>query len=272
MKKKKPVRTAKKAATAKKVRRAGDERAVAKEPLAQKQARALRILNGLHSIYPEATCALTHKSPLELLVATILSAQCTDERVNMVTPNVFARYPTASDLAAARTEELEGIIRSTGFFRNKTKSIIGAARTIMDKFAGAVPSAMDQLLELPGVARKTANVVLGTWFGKNEGVVVDTHVGRLAHRLALTWRSRNEKDAVKIEQDLMEVFPQDSWTYASHALIWHGREVCSARKPACERCVLAKDCPSAFIFEHNALPAAKKPVKTDKASGKRSRR
>ena len=244
------------------------------ESLPQRRERAKKILAALRTQYPEATCALEHKSPLHLLVATILSAQCTDDRVNKVTPTLFARYPSVKELAEARPEELEGIIRSTGFFRNKTKNVIGAAKTMVEKFGGMVPDVMERLLELPGVARKTANVVLGTWFNKNEGVVVDTHVGRLSHRLALTWRSKNEKDAPRIEQDLMEVFPREDWTYSAHALIWHGREVCTARKPACERCLLAPHCPSAFTFEHNARPAPKKAKapKAGKASSKRSRR
>jgi len=236
-----------------------------RESLEQLKSRAAKIIAGLRTIYPEATCALSHESPLELLVATILSAQCTDVRVNMVTPGLFARYKSAADFAAAIPAELEKLTQSTGFFRNKTKSIIGAAKTMVERFGGRVPDTMDELLQLPGVARKTANVVLGTAFGKNEGVVVDTHIGRLAHRLRLTWRSKDDKDAVKIEQDLMEILPRETWTYVGHALILHGRQVCAARKPACERCVLADNCPSAFTF----APA---PQKGDKASRKQSRR
>jgi endonuclease-3 len=155
----------------------------------------------------------------------------------------------AADYASADPGELEQAIRSTGFFRNKTKSLIGLGRVLTERFGGEVPASMEQLLELPGVARKTANVLLGTWFGKNEGVVVDTHVGRLAHRLHLTWRSRNEKDAVRIESDLMEVLPRKDWTYVGHALIWHGRKVCTARKPDCDHCLLAELCPSAYTFD-----------------------
>lgn len=206
------------------------------------------ILEILHRLYPDAQCALNRTSALELLVATVLSAQCTDVRVNLVTPNVFRKYKSARDFARARPGELEEIIKSTGFFRNKTKNLIGAGRVIEERFGGKVPSTMDDLLEIPGVARKTANVILGTWFNKNEGVVVDTHVGRLAHRLKLTWRSRDDKDAVKIEQDLMEVFPREEWTFLGHALIDHGRQVCTARKPACDHCKLAPHCPSAFTF------------------------
>ncbi|MCG8408569.1 MAG: endonuclease III [Phycisphaerales bacterium] len=214
-----------------------------------RSSRSKKILKGLHKLYPEAECALTHKSALQLLVSTILSAQCTDVRVNMVTPALFKRYKTAKDFANADQKDVEKLIQSTGFYRNKAKNIIGAGRVMTEKFGGKVPDTMDELLELPGVARKTANVILGTWFGKNEGFVVDTHIGRLAHRLHLTWRSRDSKDAVKIERDLMEVFPQKEWAYTGHALIWHGRQVCSARKPDCENCTLKALCPSAFSFD-----------------------
>lgn len=216
-----------------------------RESAAQLGARAERILAGLRRLYPEADCALRHGSAYELLVATILSAQCTDERVNRVTPGLFRRYPNARALAAADQQELETIIRSTGFFRNKAKNLIGMAGAVCEKHGGAVPGTMDALLELPGVARKTANCVLGTWFGRNEGVVVDTHVGRLALRLRLLRRSRDDKDAVRIEQELMELLPRDAWTFVSHALIEHGRRVCTARSPQCAECALAPDCPSA---------------------------
>lgn len=221
-----------------------------RESMQSRMARAERIVAELHNLYSDADCALEHDSALHLLVATILSAQCTDDRVNKVTPVLFARYKTAEDFAAANPAELERIIQSTGFFRNKAKNIIGAGRVICEKFSGKVPDNMEDLLEVPGVARKTANVVLGTWFKKNEGVVVDTHIGRLAHRLKLSWRSRNDKDAVKIERDLMEIIPRDDWTFAGHALIWHGRKVCPARKPACDRCTLADLCPSAYSFNN----------------------
>ncbi len=220
----------------------------ARESLADRNKRAQTILAELHRLYPDADCALHHDSPLKLLVATILSAQCTDDRVNMVTPAVFKKYLTAKHFAEADQTELEKLIQSTGFFRNKAKSIIGAGRVMTERFGGRVPDTMAELLELPGVARKTANVILGTWFKKNEGFVVDTHVGRLAHRLGLSWRSRDEKDAARIEPDLMEVFPQNEWAFTGHALIWHGRKVCSARKPDCEHCALNKLCPSAFTF------------------------
>lgn len=224
--------------------------------------RATRIVRALHRLYPRADCALHHRSAWELLAATILSAQCTDERVNMVTPKLFERFPDPAALAMAEPAAVEAIIRSTGFFRNKARNLIGAARTIVERFAGRVPETMDELLELPGVARKTANVLLGTWFEKNEGVVVDTHIGRLAQRLGLTWRSKNDKDAVKIEQDLMEVLPQRDWTFVGHALIWHGRKVCAARKPNCAACALAADCPSAHSFsepDSTAAPKANRP-------------
>ncbi|MGD8453965.1 MAG: endonuclease III [Phycisphaerae bacterium] len=216
-----------------------------KESAADRAARAKRILRGLRAAYPEAECALRHRSAYELLVATILSAQCTDERVNMVTPDLFRRYPDATALAKATADDLEAMIRSTGFFRNKTKSLLGMAEVVCREFGGEIPDEMDALLKLPGVARKTANCVLGTWYEKNEGIVVDTHVGRLALRLGLLTEARDDKDAVKIERELMALFPQESWTYLAHALIQHGRRVCIARKPKCADCSLAKDCPSA---------------------------
>ncbi len=203
----------------------------------------------LTRLYPDATCALHHRNALELLVATILSAQSTDEGVNKVTPVLFARYPTAVDLAAAPPAEIERIIHSTGFFRQKTRSIQGACKIIAEKHGGEVPATMDELTALPGVARKTANVILGTWFKQNDGIVVDTHVGRLAHRMGLTWTSRDEKDAVRIEQDLMQLLPRKEWTFFGHAMTWHGRRVCSARKPNCAGCAIATSCPSAFTFE-----------------------
>jgi len=247
-----------------KTRRAAAKRRPARKRESQdaRKQRAAAILPELHELYPKADCALEYDSPFQLLVSTILSAQCTDERVNMVTPGLFNRFPTVRDIAEADPAEVEQMIRSTGFYRNKTKSIIGAAKAIHERFGGKVPDTMDELIELPGVARKTANVVLGTWFNKNDGVVVDTHIGRLAHRLSLTWRSRDDKDAVKIERDLMEVFPRDEWTFVGHALIWHGRKVCTARKPDCKRCTLSPHCPSAFQFD-------KQPVKK---SGKHAKR
>jgi endonuclease-3 len=169
--------------------------------------------------------------------------------VNKITPVLFKAYPSAGDLAEANPADVEKIIKPTGFFRQKTKSLINACKKIVDDYNDQVPDNMEELTSLPGVARKTANVILGTWFGRNDGVVVDTHVGRLAHRLDLTWNGRDTKDAVKIEQDLMRIFPRKEWTFAAHALVWHGRRVCAARKPNCSECTLNKLCPSAFKLE-----------------------
>jgi endonuclease-3 len=220
-----------------------------------RRQRALRILKALHDYHGEVTTALHHNNAWQLLMSTILSAQSTDDTVNRITPILFAKYPTPAALAAAPPDEVEALIRPTGFFRQKTKSIQAASQSIIEKFGGQVPDTMEGLLELRGVARKTANVVLGTFFRKNEGVVVDTHVGRVATRLGMTWRGKNEKDAGKIERDLMEVIPRDEWSYFSHALIWHGRKICTARKPNCAACVLNQDCPSAFTFEGPRRPA-----------------
>lgn len=232
--------------------------AAKKESLDARKKRAAAILRGLRKLYPDATCALHHDSALELLIATILSAQSTDETVNKVTPVLFAAYPTAAALAAAPAAEIERIIHSTGFFRQKTRSVQGACAMIVAQHDGQVPATMDALTALPGVARKTANVVLGTWFGRNEGIVVDTHVGRLAHRMGLTWTSRDEKDAVKIENDLVQLVPRKEWTYFGHAMIWHGRRVCSARRPDCAGCAVSKSCPAAFTFEPAAAKAARR--------------
>ncbi len=209
-------------------------------------ARAQAVLGELHRLYPDATCALQHRSAFELLVATILSAQSTDATVNRVTPALFARWPDARALSHADPDELEQVIHATGFFRQKAKSLLGASQRLVEVYGGEVPRTLAELITLPGVARKTANVVLGTWFDLEEGIVVDTHVGRLAHRLDLTWSSKDTKDAVKIEQDLMRVVPRGEWTFLSHGLILHGRAVCTARKPACAVCALAPHCPSAF--------------------------
>jgi endonuclease-3 len=200
---------------------------------------AKTVLLRLRGEYPDAHCALLHQNPYELIVSTILSAQCTDEMVNRVTPELFRRYPTAESLAKARLPTVEKLVKSTGFFRNKARNITGMAKKIVADFGGAVPRTMDELLTLPGVARKTANVVLGVAFGKAEGVVVDTHVHRLSRRLGLT----KEDDPKKIERDLMELLPRSDWIDAGHLLIGHGRRVCAARKPACERCVLRDRCP-----------------------------
>jgi endonuclease III len=195
-------------------------------------------------VYPDAHTELNFKTPLELLIATILSAQCTDKRVNMVTPALFKKYRTANDYASAPAAELETAIKSTGFFRSKTRSIQGATSAIAKKFGGKVPSSMEHLRELPGVGRKTGNVVLGNAFGINEGIVVDTHVIRLSQRLGLT----KHKDPEKIEQDLMKLVPQKYWAVWSHWLIWHGRRRCYARKPDCANCVVFKLCPSGKVF------------------------
>ena len=210
---------------------------------AERKARARKIIARLKNEYPDATCALHHTSALELVVATILTAQCTDARVNMVTPQLFAKYRTAADYAAADPRVLEKEIQSTGFFRNKTKSIIGMAQALVERHGGAVPQTMEELTALPGVGRKTANVILGTWFKKNEGVVVDTHVHRLTRLLKLT----RQDDPVKIEQDLMEIVPREDWTWFSHTLILHGREVCIARRPRCADCVINRLCPSSLV-------------------------
>ncbi len=209
------------------------------DPLAPERIR--QIIAGLDLLYPGVTCALTHRNAWELLVATILSAQCTDVRVNMVTPVLFGKYPTVQDFAALEPEQLEPDIRSTGFFRNKSKSVVGAARKIVADFGGTVPQTMEELLTLPGVARKTANVVLGTWFKKNEGVVVDTHVTRISRRLELT----RQDDARKIEDDLMRIIPRERWTDFSHEVIWHGRKLCVARSPKCADCGLETLCHAA---------------------------
>jgi endonuclease-3 len=196
------------------------------------------ILAGLEDMYPHAECELNHESPFQLLAATILSAQCTDVRVNMVTPELFRRWPTPAKLAKADQSALEAVIKTTGFFRNKAKNLIGMARGLVEKYGGEVPKTMDEMLELPGVARKTGNVVLGSGYGIASGVVVDTHVMRLSQLLGLT----RHDDPKKIELDLMEIIPKDRWIMFSHQLIWHGRRVCAARRPDCARCPLP--CPS----------------------------
>ncbi len=199
-----------------------------------------KILTALDTLFPQAHCALRHENPYQLLVATVLSAQCTDERVNKVTPELFRKYPTPQDFAALRQPVLEREIRSTGFFRNKAKNIIGAAQNLVKQFGGEVPRTMDELLTLPGVARKTANVVLGTAFGIPTGVVVDTHVFRITHRLKLS----RQKTPEKVEQDLIKLVPQERWISFGHQMIWFGRKVCQARKPLCADCPLEPSCDS----------------------------
>jgi endonuclease III len=214
---------------------------VGKKYNATSPERVDEILARLNEAYPDVTCALTHKTVWELLVATILSAQSTDANVNRVTPALFEKYPTVQDFAALTPEQLEPDIRSTGFFRNKSKSVVGAAKKLVQDFGGEVPDDMDKLLTLPGVARKTANVVLGTWFGKGVGVVVDTHVTRISRRLEFT----KQIDAPKIEQDLMKIIPPERWILFSHQVIWHGRKLCVARSPRCVDCPLENLCHAA---------------------------
>lgn len=206
--------------------------------------RVAQLVRALPQVYPDAHCELDFRNPLELLVATILSAQCTDKRVNLVTPTLFAKFRTARDYARARQETLERLIRSTGFFRSKSRSIRAAAAAIVAEHAGRVPDTMEKLRALPGVGRKTANVVLGNAFGKDEGIVVDTHVARLSHRLRLT----RQTDPEKIETDLMKLVPRKHWTNWSHWLIWHGRRRCFARRPDCHHCEIFKLCPSGKVF------------------------
>ncbi len=211
---------------------------------ATRHARASELLGILRATYPDAHCELNHEGAFQLLVATILSAQCTDVRVNMVTPALFKKYPDAGTLAAAKQDDVEDLIRSTGFFRNKAKNLIAAAQALVAHHGGEVPRDLATLTELPGVGRKTANVVLGNAYGIEAGIVVDTHVARLSQRLGLT----KHADPVKIEKDLVKVIPQDDWTLWSHLLIWHGRRRCPARKPDCPGCELRDLCPSADQF------------------------
>ncbi|MDX1674145.1 MAG: endonuclease III [Longimicrobiales bacterium] len=213
------------------------------ETKAEKRERVEEVIRRLWEEYPDATTSLRHESPYELLVATILSAQCTDERVNMVTPDLFERYPTPEDLADADPEDVQEIIHSTGFYRQKTKSLIGMAQSVVEDHGGEVPDTMKELTKLRGVGRKTANVVLGNAFEKDEGVVVDTHVKRISGRLGLTKETTPEK----IEQDLMELVPEDAWTDLPHLFIFHGRAVCKAPTPLCSECVLVDLCPSADV-------------------------
>ena len=231
------------AARSKATRRPVGQKGLRRENKDAKRARTLEIVHRLEQEYPDARCSLDHRNPFELLVATILSAQCTDERVNLVTPALFRRYPDAEDMAGARTEELEELIKPTGFFRNKTKSLLGMSSALVERHGGQVPDTMEALVELPGVGRKTANVVLGNAFGKDEGIVVDTHVTRLSGRLGLSAQTEPRL----IEQDLMALVPRLSWTMLPHLFIYHGRAVCRAPKPRCEHCVLSDICPSSRV-------------------------
>lgn len=217
------------------------------------KARAEKVLSRLSAEYPDATIALNSSSPFELLIATILSAQCTDARVNMVTPGLFRKYPTAANFASADQTELEQDVKSTGFYHQKAKSVISCSRSLVEKFGGVVPHSMDELLTLDGVGRKTANVLLGNAFGI-PGIAVDTHVGRIARRLGFS----KQADPIKIEYDLMELFPKENWTELCHLLMAHGRKVCASRLPKCEACCLVELCPSAFKV------AAKSKSKTKK--------
>ena len=209
-----------------------------RKPPQERLERAQRIWKQLKRLYPDAHCALDHDNAYQLLIATILSAQCTDVRVNMVTPALFKKYPNPAAMAAAPLSKIEKAIQSTGFYRNKAKSLQASSQAIVQHHQGKVPDTMEQLLSLRGVARKTANVVLGNAYGKNEGVVVDTHIGRLSRRLGFS----KHNDPNKVEQDLMLLFNRKHWTLLAHLLIWHGRSVCSARKPQCDQCTLSKDC------------------------------
>lgn len=214
-----------------------------RESFEELKARTRDIIRRLKRAYPGAKCSLNHSNPFELLIATILSAQCTDERVNIVTADLFRKYTKPEDYLKVSPRELEKDIQSTGFFRNKTKSIQGTSKVLTEEYGGQVPHTMDELLELPGVARKTANVVLGNAFGIKAGVVVDTHVTRLSHRLALA----QEKTAEKIEQELIPIVPRKDWVLFPHLMIWHGRKICKARNPLCAECVVEKQCPSSFL-------------------------
>jgi len=214
-----------------------------RETKSQLKERTEKIIKLLKRAHPDAKCALNHSNAFELLIATILSAQCTDERVNKVTADLFRKYRKPEAYLKVPATELQEDIRTTGFFRNKTKSIQGACKMLVEEFAGEVPQSMEELLKLPGVARKTANVVLGVAYGKSEGVVVDTHVSRLSHRLKLT----RHRDAGKIEKDLMEIVPRRNWIEFAHLLIFHGRRICKARRPLCEECVVEELCPSSIL-------------------------
>jgi endonuclease-3 len=242
-------------------------RAIASSPVdASEQKRIKRVYGRLTELYPHAKCALIHRNAFELLVATILSAQCTDARVNIVTPRLFAAYPDAKAMAGAEPADLEEIVKSTGFYRNKAKALKAASQAIVQRHGGKVPDTMEQLLELNGVARKTANVVLGNAFGKNEGMVVDTHIARLSYRLGFT----THKDPKKIELDLMARFPRETWTILSHLLISHGRTICKAPTPLCEKCALLPDCPQVGVTAKKAAGAKTAPAKKKAAAKKKA--
>jgi endonuclease III len=226
------------------------------------------VIERLERAHPDAACALTHEDPFQLLVATILSAQCTDARVNMVTPELFRKYPDAAAMSRAAQADLEKLIRTTGFFRNKSKSIRGASERLVEAFAGAVPRTMDELLTLPGVARKTANVVLGVGHGLAEGIVVDTHVQRVSRRLGLS----RAKNPVEIERELMRKVPRDKWILFSHLLIFHGRRVCIARKPRCEACAVFEMCPSGPYYLRGKVPPWDRRAAEPAAGGKKAAR
>jgi endonuclease III len=234
---------------------------MAQETLEARRKRTEKIITRLRADYPGAKCSLDFTTPYELLFATILSAQCTDERVNLVTKSLFKKYPTVQAFANANLEELEQDIRSTGFYRNKAKHILEAAKLLVDRYGGEVPRSMDALLALPGVARKTANVVLGNAYGIVEGVVVDTHVGRISQRLGLTANT----DPAKVEQDLMKVVPRQDWLDFSHLLIYHGRKVCQARQPLCEECSVCELCPTGL--QRTAGGVSEEPVTRGKSRG-----
>lgn len=231
----------------------------------RRRERAAEVTALLAEEYPEAECALLHDGPFQLLVATILSAQCTDARVNMVTPGLFARWPDAESLAAASQEDVEEVVRSTGFYRNKATNLRGMAQALVERHGGQVPADIEALVLLPGVARKTANVVLGTAFGEPAGVVVDTHVHRITHRLGLTW----QHDPNKVETDLMDLLPRDEWTPFSHRVILHGRRICDARKPRCADCLLREGCPARQDVKNPRKLLDKKAMTSPPASRKR---
>lgn len=236
---------------------------------AEAKRHAAKIVKRLKAEYPEADCALTHRSPLELVIATILSAQCTDARVNIVTRELFEKYRSAADFAKAPIEDLETAVQSTGFFRNKARNIKACCQQLLDEHHGEVPQDMEAMVKLPGVGRKTANVVLGTAFGLPTGVVVDTHVGRLSKRMGLT--KADDKDAIRIERDLIELLPKSEWIGFSHRMIHHGRKVCAARKPLCDACVLNDICPRVGVADARKVVKPKAATKSSRKPPARTR-